>query len=167
MQKAAAIDSYRFEESQNRMFKSGSIGATVFLSHSHHDEDLIESARKILSEYGADIYIDWKDPTMPEITSPETAQLIKDKIRNCHKFIMLASNNALDSRWVPWELGYADMSKGMENIAVFPVAGVYGGWNGSEYIAIYPKIEITVQADLAVYEYGSNTGPLLSRWLSR
>ena len=53
----------------------------------------------------------------------------------------LLLEDAKDSRWVPWELGYADSTKGMEHIAAFPVAE-NSDFTHNEYLNIYPKIQI-------------------------
>jgi hypothetical protein len=51
----------------------------------------------------------------------------------------MVTENSKDSRWVPWELGYADPVKGMDHIASLPVAETYG-FTQNEYLKIYPKI---------------------------
>lgn len=45
---------------------------------------------------------------MPKVTSAETATRIKDRISRCDKFILLATNGAIDSKWCNWELGFGD-----------------------------------------------------------
>lgn len=115
---------------------------TIFLSHSHKDKDIVEQAALFLLTQGVYVYVDWKDASMPPNTSKETADKIKKRIRACEDFVVLASNNALDSKWVPWELGFADEAKGMSNVFIFPVADNDGSWRGSEYFDLYQKIEL-------------------------
>lgn len=124
-------------ESQKTSYKK-----TIFLSHSHKDKDIVEQAALFLLSQGIYVYVDWKDASMPPVTSGETANQIKKRIRVCEDFIVLASNNALDSKWVPWELGFADSAKGMANVFIFPVADNDGKWKGSEYFDLYQKIEL-------------------------
>lgn len=45
---------------------------------------------------------------MPQVTSGETAIRIKDRIDKCDKFILLATDKAVESKWCNWELGYGD-----------------------------------------------------------
>ena len=76
------------------------------------DQDVVAAAGIFLNEFRVSIYVDWKDDTMPTVTSPESASRIKARIRENNKFILLATNNAVASRWVPWELRVADDAKG-------------------------------------------------------
>lgn len=124
-------------ESQKEDYKR-----TIFLSHSHKDKDIVERAALFLLSQGVYVYVDWKDASMPPITSAETANQLKMRIRICDEFVVLASNNALDSKWVPWELGFADAAKGMPKVFIFPVADNDGTWKGAEYFDLYQKIEL-------------------------
>jgi hypothetical protein len=114
---------------------------TVFLSHSHKDKDLIEPAVAFLRSQGVKIYVDWMDEGMPDTVSGETAKKLKDRIKQQKKFLVLVTENSKDSRWVPWELGYADSTKGMDQIAALPVAE-NSDFTHNEYLNIYPKIQI-------------------------
>lgn len=91
--------------------KSLTSKTTVFVSHSHKDADIIESAIQFLLSVGLLVYVDWLDPTMPQTTSGETAVKVKNRIVECEKFVVLLSENSKDSKWVPWELGFADGKK--------------------------------------------------------
>ena len=82
--------------------------ARIFLSHSHKDRDIIEDALAFLLAWGQYVYVDWLDEAMPLSTSAETADKIKIKIKTLDKFIVLLTENSKESKWVPWELGYAD-----------------------------------------------------------
>ncbi|MEO5716648.1 MAG: toll/interleukin-1 receptor domain-containing protein [Luteolibacter sp.] len=95
---------------------------TIFLSHSHKDKDLIQPAIAFLRSHGVSVYVDWMDEGMPDVVSGETAKKIKEKIRQQKKFLVMVTENSKDSRWVPWELGFADPVKGMDHIATFPIA---------------------------------------------
>ena len=125
-------------ESTNRKFRATK---KIFLSHSHKDADLVKSAIAFFLSQGIEIYVDWLDPDMPTVTSASTASKIKLKIKENHKFVVLLSSNAKDSKWVPWELGYADGVKAMSDIAIFPILrNSSDTFNGVEYMALYPKI---------------------------
>ena len=77
---------------------------------------------------------------MPKITSGETATKIKERIKQCDKFILLASNGAIDSKWCNWELGYGDAQKFKDHIALFPFKRENENYDGYEYMEIYPHI---------------------------
>ncbi len=143
-----------------------STGVTVFLSHSHHDKDHVEAACLLLETLGATIYVDWQDGEMPAITSADTATKLKFKIRECDRLVLLASERSLTSKWVPWELGYAEGKKGIPQMAVLPFVASQT-WEGSEYIGLYPTIELTANGSLAVFPAGDNKGTPLAQWLLR
>jgi hypothetical protein len=114
---------------------------TIFLSHSHRDKDEVEKAVVFLRKLGISVYIDWMDDEMPAVTSGTTAARIKEKIKENRKFILLATNNAVASKWCNWELGFGDAAKYINHISLFPLAENSGAWNGNEYLQIYPRIE--------------------------
>lgn len=114
---------------------------TVFISHKHDDLDDLKGIIGFLEEeYKVKCYIDSKDKSMPNITSGETATKLKTRIKQCDKFILLASNNAIESKWCNWELGYGDAQKYKNNIALFPFRRSFETYNGNEYMEIYPHI---------------------------
>lgn len=145
--------------------RTASTVATVFLSHSHQDADLVEPTILLLASQGVTVYVDWKDPSMPAMTSPETAARIKDRISGCNKFVVLGTNNAVTSRWIPWELGVADSRNGLANIAIMPVVQQYRNWNGHEYVGIYSTLELSDSGNWAVFPAGKNQGMTLENWL--
>ena len=71
--------------------------------------------------FNVKVYIDSKDPSMPKVTSAKTAENIKARIKQCDKFILLATNGAVESKWCNWELGYGDAHKFRSHIALFPL----------------------------------------------
>jgi hypothetical protein len=146
--------------------KTASRSAKVFLSHSHKDKDLIEGGGMFLNKFKVTIYVDWLDDDMPETTNHATATKIKAKIAENSKFILLATPNALASKWVPWELGIADGLKGNDHVAILPVASPIHGWSGNEYVGMYPMIQETTTNGWAVFQPGATTGGIpLERWL--
>lgn len=139
----------------------------VFLSHSHDDKDLVEPVRLLLANQGVVLYVDWRDPTMPRMTSPHTARLLKERMNSADKFVMLGTNNSARSRWVPWELGVADQMKGLPRIAVFPIQPNQGSWEGHEYVGIYPRIERVTSGFVVVEPGQSSSAVSLRDWLLR
>lgn len=117
---------------------------TIFISHKHDElDDLKEVLGFIEYNYDAQVYIDSKDPSLPVITSGETASRIKTRITDCDKFILLATNGAIESKWCNWELGFGDAKKFRNNIALLPMkpSGTNdSSYKGSEYLSIYPHI---------------------------
>jgi hypothetical protein len=125
-----------------RNFKSESsyLKTKIFLSHKHDEKDCLEGAISLLKTYGVDVYVDWLDEGMPKSTSGQTAVRIKEKIKENHKFILLATEAAINSKWCNWELGLGDAAKYIDNIALLPVKKDNTDFSGSEYLEIYPYI---------------------------
>src|SRR3972149_3610050 len=122
------------------MRKSASAGKmkSAFLCHSHKDEAIVKGLVVLFEEAKVDLYIDWKDHTMPDIPSAETANRIQHKIRTCDIFFFLASLNSKASRWCPWEIGYADSSK--KSIYIISTSDGRDTY-GNEYLQLYPRID--------------------------
>jgi len=117
---------------------------TVFISHKHDDLESLKGLIGFLEkEYKIKVYIDSQDPSMPQITSGVTANNIKARIIKCRKFILLATNGAIESKWCNWELGYGDAKKYKDHIAILPlkpVGTLDAQYKGNEYMSIYPSI---------------------------
>ena len=114
---------------------------TIFLSHSHKDRDYALGLKAIIEDGGGSLYIDWLDEAMPEVTSKETAQRIRSKIVDCDLFLFLATPNSMASRWCPWEIGYADGKKPIDNIVIVPTTEDGVRYYGSEYLQLYRRLE--------------------------
>lgn len=131
-------------ESRATIYEYSQYQPTVFISHKHDDlEDLKDLIGFLEQQYNVKAYIDSRDASMPAITSGKTAQNIKDRIIKCNKFILLATNGAIESKWCNWELGYGDAQKYKKHIALFPMKpkDTYDfDYKGSEYMQIYPYI---------------------------
>jgi hypothetical protein len=125
-----------------RTFKNESkyLKTKIFLSHKHDEVEQLEGAISFLKENGVDVYVDWLDGGMPKTTSGETAVRLKEKIKENDKFILLATEGAVNSKWCNWELGLGDASKYLNNIAILPIKKDYSDFSGNEYLEIYPYI---------------------------
>jgi MTH538 TIR-like domain (DUF1863). len=153
--------------------RNQSVSVSTFLSHSSKDVDILPGVVNILKNHGAAVYIDEVDPNMPPYTSHETARLLKSRINESKRFVLLTSENSKDSRWVPWELGIADGYKNINRIALFPSSeNMYADrWSSWEYLGLYLKI---VWGKLQGYDKDvwmvldeeSNTATELSNWLA-
>ena len=127
---------------ESRTFSEYSSKTSVFLSHSHKDQVLIAQAKTFFENLGISIYVDWADETMPQRTSGITAQNIKGQIRKNDKFVLLATNDAITSKWCNWEVGIGDTYKlASDKICILPLADNRLTWQGNEYLQIYPWIE--------------------------
>lgn len=128
------------ESLRNFKNESSYLKTKIFLSHKHDEKDYLEGAISLLKTYGVDVYVDWLDEGMPKTTSGLTAVRIKEMIKENHKFILLATEAAINSKWCNWELGLGDAAKYIENIALLPIKKDSTDFSGSEYLEIYPYI---------------------------
>ncbi|MDD5652879.1 MAG: toll/interleukin-1 receptor domain-containing protein [Candidatus Omnitrophica bacterium] len=155
----------RFQETilkGKQILETGGLRKSAFLCHSHKDDELVKGLLAEFQESGFDLYVDWKDHTMPDPPNVETAQKIQSKIKGCDLFLFLATANSKASRWCPWEIGYADAST--RRIYIIPTADSQDSY-GNEYLELYPKIDEGVyegRKGLAIFEVGKSSG----RWLS-
>ena len=115
---------------------------SIFLCHSHLDKTIVNKMLALFQGLNVDLYIDWMDDNLPSQTDKNTASAIKTKIDESQKFLFLATYNALRSKWCNWELGLAYSSKGENDFAVLPIESKSGKWLGSEYLQLYPEMQI-------------------------
>src|SRR5690606_30550399 len=154
--------SYKTLNESLREFKAESkfLKTKIFLSHKHDELEQLEGAISFLKKNSVDVYVDWLDDGMPKITSGITASRIKEKIKENDKFILLATENAINSRWCNWELGLGDAAKYINNIAILPIKKDYSDFTGNEYLQIYPYI-----ANLDVNGYIRNSYKLAGTYI--
>lgn len=158
----------------SRKSASYSTNKSVFLSHSSADRAALPAVIRFLEAFGVNVYIDKTDQSLPQNTSPETGAKLKERIHQCDKFIVLVSENSKDSRWIPWELGIADESKTIQNVALLPKvnSSEMPDWAEQEYMGLYHRIaEFTHQARLvswwSVWNYPSGSFITLEQWLNQ
>ena len=148
-----------------RLSSRTSLSPSVFLSHSHVDKSIVEPTANFLAGLGVSVYVDWLDPGMPAVTSLYTARRIREMIRANRRFVVLATPRSLESRWVPWELGYADGEKDASDIAIFPIAETWYRSAPCEYIQVYPRIEMN-SGEWYIFPPGQDRGTRsLKNWL--
>lgn len=90
---------------------------------------------------GSNIYIGWRDKDLPEVTSVETGEKLKEKIKQSQKFIVLATPRNIESIWIPWEIDLVDTFKSIHNIAILPLVTDLIRWDKKEYCRIYNTIQ--------------------------
>lgn len=136
--------------SRTQYFDVGSVhsgsGVSVFISHKHSDIEDLEGLLGLLKTgFNVNPYLDCLDDGMPLETCAQTAIRIKQVISFCPKFILLATEDALLSRWCNWEVGIADKLKLSTNdMAILPLLErkkKEEDYKGNEYLRIYPYIE--------------------------
>lgn len=154
---------------ESKARKSTSTEVTVFLSHKHDDAEELKDAIALLKDRGVNVYVDWMDEDMPKHTCGLTADKIKKKIKENSKFILLATEKAINSKWCNWELGLGDAAKYIKDIAILVVKENNGVWSGNEYLQIYPVIGRKYSWSDNYYEVQFPNGSKidLEAWLKR
>ena len=94
---------------------------------------------KILNRKGYSVYVDWisdKDDLKRENINGDTANVLKERLRQSHFIIYAHTKNAQNSSWVKWEIEYfnslkkdipfiIDLDMSMKNTPEFSLVG----WN--------------------------------------
>ena len=116
----------------------------VFLSHSSAEpEAILVGIKDLLEEQGLSVYVDkYSDPQLvPDNVTPETANLLRERMRNSGSLLYVYSQHSKKSRWMPWELGFFDGLKGV--VGVVPVTqNQEEKFKGEEYLNLYPYVDV-------------------------
>lgn len=87
------------------LYKSGT--QCVFISHQKADSAAAKQIADYLLTAGIDVYFDEYDDTL-ELANPySVVNGIRNGLKHCTHILVLLSENALKSKWIPWEVGYA------------------------------------------------------------
>lgn len=112
----------------------------VFLSHSIRDAKIILGIKGILEDLGYTVYVDWiEDPQLDRSkVSKKTAEKLRKRMKTSKSLFYVTTENAENSKWMPWECGYFDGFK--EKVAIVPVkkSSSNNEYNGQEYLGLYP-----------------------------
>jgi hypothetical protein len=97
---------------------------------------------------------------MPERPKRETAQRIQGRIVECNYFLFLATANSTQSRWCPWEIGYADGKKSLDDIFVVPTQDSFATY-GNEYLDLYRRVDFSDTRKLGAWRPQETRGVLV------
>lgn len=111
----------------------------LFVSHSFRDKELVIGLLQLFTKAGYTVYVDWiSDSTLDRgNVTPETAALIRQRIRQSKGTAYIATSNSNTSKWCPWELGVSDGMKG--RVCILPV--MESIFKGQEYLGLYPYLD--------------------------
>lgn len=127
---------------EDRLATRDSESFDVFLSHSITDADLVFGVKRLLEARGLKVYVDWDtDAQLDRSTVDiETAELLRQRMRQSASLLYLATEAASSSKWMPWELGYFDGLRSGQ-VAVMPLMDDENAkFTGQEYLGLYPKV---------------------------
>lgn len=121
----------------------------VFLSHSSAEpEEILLGVKAMLEDSGLSVYVDkYSDPHLsPDNVNPETAKILRWRMRNSNTLLYVHSQHSSRSRWMPWELGFFDGIKGA--VGVMPVTrNQEETYKGEEYLNLYPYVDVANTSD--------------------
>ena len=107
----SALFSAAASQTSKAHFRKRAGQLSAFLCHSNKNSTLAFGLQEMLKSEGWDIYVDWRDPTMPESPDALTTSRIQSAIIRADWFLFLATENSIFSRWCQWEIGYADSKR--------------------------------------------------------
>jgi hypothetical protein len=115
----------------------------IFLSHAFRDAVVVYGIYLILTSAGLTVFVDWIDRPNVDRTkvTPENAAYLRVAMDQSRTLLYAATENAGESRWMPWELGYMDGLK--RYIGILPVvqsATSRNAYSGVEYLGLYPYV---------------------------
>lgn len=138
----------------------------VFLSHSLNDAIAILHLKYELESVGLSVYVDWISDPLEDRAKVDKrhADRIRRRIKNCKSFMYAFSENSKESKWMQWELGYADGIK-TGRIAIVPIEvdGADPDFYRREYLGLYPYLELRRAMGLAVI--GPSRISAVSTWI--
>jgi hypothetical protein len=69
---------------------------------------------------------------------------LRKAIRACRRLVVVVTENTQTSRWIPWEMGIADVEFGEARVALLPIKpNSYSAedWSEQAYFNLYARIE--------------------------
>ena len=143
----------------------------IFLSYRRKDSNYVKPIVDVLKNLGARVYIDYLDESLPEKPNTETAAILRNHIQKSDKFILMATPNSSESKWIPWELGLGDGFINYSNVAILPITNDSNYWDEQEYYAIYGHIEKAnskdnLRKDYAIF-YPDGNAEWLINWIRK
>lgn len=134
------------EQQRTKLFSESREQSTfdIFLSHSFLDKDEVGGLYFELTRRGFSVYVDWiVDPHLSRgNVTKETAELIRNRMKQSKSLLLAMSDNAQLSKWIPWELGFVDGKTA--RCALVPVSqniGTATTFDRQEYLKLYPYIK--------------------------
>ncbi len=115
----------------------------VFLSHSSRDRRLVIGVKDRLESAGLAVYVDWIEDAELDRTAvtAENAERLRARMRQCRSLLYLATDNASQSKWMPWEVGFFDgLDQG--EIGILPVLDDPSEeFEGMEFLGLYAVVD--------------------------
>lgn len=79
----------------------------IFISHQKKDSSVAKKIADYLMAAGLDVYFDEYDQNIDRSNPYSVVNAIKVGLKRSTHLLCIISQNSLESKWVPWEIGYA------------------------------------------------------------
>jgi hypothetical protein len=159
--------------SENTQIQARKKAFDIFLSHSSFDRNEVLTLVQLFNKSGYSVYVDWlyDEQLDRNNVTPDTAQILRFRMKHSRGLSYLDTENASQSKWCPWELGYFDGKSGNSRCCILPVLSfATSTYHGQEYLGLYPYLEYSNQGstnyDFWVREQGSLKYIRLDSWLN-
>lgn len=119
----------------------------IFVSHIHEDDKQIAEMRKLLADHGHEMQASSVDSTNPNDAHDDDyikTAILAPKINWAGTMVVLISPGTKDSKWVDWEIEYAQ-KKGMRIVGVWTTGAAE--CDVPEALAQYADAVVGWQAD--------------------
>lgn len=129
----------------------------IFLSYRAEEVQLVIGIYSDLIRRGYTVYLDRvMDAHLDRSNvSRSTCETLRMRLMQSKALFYVSTDNASDSKWMPWELGFEDGYRG--KAAILPVTD-RSEFPGVEFVSLYPKIEPSSSSNfLWVYEADGKT----------
>lgn len=123
----------------------------IFLSQTIRDAEIVLGVYLVLTDMGYAVFCDWLEAPSPDRgdVTPANAEFIRDTMSISDTLLFLDTENADQSLWMCWELGWFDGAKGL--VAILPVLPpVQQHYRQREFLGLYPYVELTGDNKLKV-----------------
>jgi hypothetical protein len=124
------------------MKKQASVaGHDIFLSHAYDDKELVLGMALTIEDLGYSVFLDWRDdPSLDrKHVTPITADKLRYRMKASKCIFFSTTENASESKWMPWELGFKDGHNSRAAILPISLQNV-SSYSGQQYLGIYPYI---------------------------
>lgn len=140
----------------------------VFLSHSSLDREAVDAVDDLLLGLGFKVYLDRRvDKGLdPQKVDSTTVALLQKRLRQSRCLLVATSSNVVNSKWVPWELGFMDGLR--SRVATLPILETpYGTFKGQEYFGVYPEAKPDQeQATQIIVSFADGNSRELRQWFT-
>lgn len=123
----------------------------IFLSQTIRDAEIVFGVYDLLTEKGYVVFCDWiaAPNTDRSKVTPTNAQIIRSVMGVSDTLLFLDTEQADQSLWMCWELGWFDGENG--HVAILPVLPDDNRYyRGREFLGLYPYVEIDEHGALKI-----------------